>query len=90
MEFRERARSARQHAGLRQIDAAIRIGVALSTITGWESGRRKRPDSDTAERAAGVYGVSLDWLLTGNGHGPSARQDATGGPQSPKEATNAE
>lgn len=51
----------RNHAGLSVRKAAKAIGVAASTIVAWEK-HGSRPNMAAAQRAAEVYGVTLDQL----------------------------
>ena len=85
----ERFRAARIARGLSQMAAARESGVDISTISKIERGLHANPGTQTTVALAAVYGVSTDSLIT-DGHGPTDRQELADGPQSPKEATNAE
>ena len=58
----ERLRLLRLNAGIGLVELVERLGVAHSTVAGWESGRRV-PDLRTLERLADIYGKSTDYLL---------------------------
>jgi len=89
MDFSERVKTARAALGLTRAEAAVRAGMAPSTLGYWESGQDvDRVQSGMLRRYAVALGVSLDWLLTGNGHGPEPAQGAVDGPQSPGEANH--
>ncbi len=62
MTFGERLREARLHNGLTQEQLAQRIGVAKSTLTGYEKGNRE-PDVFKIKRILEVLGVDSDYLL---------------------------
>lgn len=62
----------REAAGLSVADAALRLGVMPATWRGWETGRT-RPRSNRLAMLAGVLGVGLSWLLSGQGSGPADR-----------------
>ena len=71
--FGDRIVAAREGAGLTQSELAERLGVRLDTLRGWEEDRNE-PRADRARILAGLTGVSLTWLLTGEGDAPT---DAT-------------
>lgn len=60
----DRLRKAREAAGLSQAELADKIGVSRSTVSRVESGGLVRPIVWNAW--AGVTGVPLDWLRTGD------------------------
>lgn len=62
MTFGDRLREARLHNGLTQEQLAQRIGVAKSTLTGYEKGNRE-PDVFKIKRILEVLGVDSDYLL---------------------------
>ena len=68
--FGDRIVAAREAAGLEREDLAERLGVRLETLAGWEEDRNE-PRADRARILAGLTGVSLSWLLTGDGDAPS-------------------
>ena len=52
----------REEAGLRQRDVADKIGLNIITLSGYEVGRSEPPE-EVLVRLAGLYGVSLDYLM---------------------------
>ena len=71
--FGDRIVAAREAAGLDQEVLAERLGVRLETLRGWEEDRNE-PRADRGRILAGLTGVSLTWLLTGEGDAPSDAQ----------------
>ncbi|KPP84990.1 MAG: putative transcription factor [Rhodobacteraceae bacterium HLUCCA08] len=69
--FGDRLAGAREAAGLSQKDLARRMGIKLSTLRNWEDDLNE-PRANKLQMAAGVLGVSIRWLLTGEGDGPDA------------------
>lgn len=69
--FGDRLAGAREAAGLTQKELAARLGVKPVVITGWEDDI-KEPRANRLQIVAGILGVSLSWLLTGEGEGPEA------------------
>jgi transcriptional regulator with XRE-family HTH domain len=59
---RERVRKAREDAGLKQSDLAMRLNVARGTVSGWETGERV-PSQKMAKRIAQETGFPTWWLL---------------------------
>ncbi|MDO6589146.1 transcriptional regulator [Loktanella sp. D2R18] len=74
--FGDRLAGAREAAGLKQKTLASRLGVKTSVIEGWENDT-KEPRANRLQMLSGLLGVSLSWLLTGEGEGPDAPEDAT-------------
>lgn len=64
MSFGERLKELREYQGLQAKDVARAIGVAASTLSGYESGRRE-PDAQTLIKLSRYFGVSIDYLLVG-------------------------
>lgn len=60
----KRLKHAREQKGIKQNHAAKKIGVAPSTLAGYEKDFRD-PDSDTLAKLAEMYDANLDYLLTG-------------------------
>lgn len=60
---------ARETAGLSAAQAAERLGVMLESWNAWERDR-DAPRANRLANMAGVLGVSLSWLLSGEGEGP--------------------
>ncbi|HLR58863.1 MAG TPA: helix-turn-helix transcriptional regulator [Pseudogracilibacillus sp.] len=58
----KRLKQARSDAGLKQIDAAEKLGISNGTLSGYERNYRD-PDTDILNRMAELYEVSVDWLL---------------------------
>jgi len=55
-------KAARVNANLSQSEAAGRIGVAVSTLRNWESGKTF-PNQPKIEKICEVYGISFDVLF---------------------------
>jgi hypothetical protein len=73
----ERLRQARIKAGLKTAsDAARSMGIPVPTYVQHENGRSPHgfPPKE-AERYSKRYRVSVDWLMTGKGEGPSGETD---------------
>ncbi|WP_052476142.1 helix-turn-helix domain-containing protein [Cohnella kolymensis] len=60
----ERLKHARENARLTQIQVAKKLEVSNGAISGYERNYRD-PDTETLKRLADLYGVSNNWLLTG-------------------------
>lgn len=73
--FGDRLAAARDAASLTQKDLAKRLGVKLSTLKNWEDDLNE-PRANKLQMVSGVLGVSLSWLLTGEGEGVEAPEDA--------------
>ena len=73
--FGDRMAGAREAAGLDRKGLAKRMGVKLKTIAGWEDDLSE-PRANKLQMLAGVLNVSLVWLLTGEGEGVAAPDDA--------------
>lgn len=65
----DRLTAARESAGLTLDDLAARLGVRADTLSGWEADQAE-PRAVFLGRMSGMLGVSLVWLLTGEGEGP--------------------
>lgn len=52
-------KAARVNAGFTQIEAAERLNISKGTLASYEMYRTK-PDIDTAQAMAALYGVSVD------------------------------
>lgn len=63
---------AREVAGLSEAEAARRLGVLAQSWTAWERDRDV-PRANRLATMAGILGVSLSWLLSGEGDGPQDR-----------------
>ncbi|MBF9030166.1 helix-turn-helix domain-containing protein [Rhodobacterales bacterium HKCCE3408] len=66
--FGDRLAAAREAAGLSQADLARRAGVGLASVKAWENDQSE-PRANTLQRVAGILGVSLMWLMAGEGDG---------------------
>jgi len=78
----DRLAAAREAAGLTQPELATRIGVRARTLRDWENDQSE-PRANRLQMLAALLGVSLRWLLTGQGDdvpppsaSPAAPQDA--------------
>lgn len=60
--FGLRLRTARELAGLQQVQASERVGLPVRSLRRWEAGLAD-PGVEKTMRLAEVYGVSVDWLL---------------------------
>lgn len=67
--FGDRVVGAREAAGLSRDELARRLGVRPKTLQGWEDDLSE-PRANRLQMLAGVTGVSLRWLMTGEGEGP--------------------
>ncbi len=73
--FGDRLAAAREAAGLSQAELAQKLGVKTRVIEHWEADA-KEPRANRLQMLAGMLGVSLMWLLTGEGDGIDAPSDA--------------
>ena len=74
--FGDRLTAAREAAGLDVDGLATRLGVKVATLEAWEQDV-KEPRANRLQMLAGMLGVSLTWLLTGQGDGlPAPSEDA--------------
>lgn len=78
----DRLTAAREAAGRSVPELADALGVRAATVAGWEADKAE-PRAVFLGRLSGMLGVTLVWLLTGQGHGP-------GSPADRREATRAE
>ena len=60
--FKQRLKTLREQKGLSQTEFADALGVAQSTVGGWESGARK-PNLEIIDKIAEFFGVSCDYIL---------------------------
>lgn len=72
--FGDRLAGAREAAGLDQTGLAEKLGVKTSVISSWEDDL-KEPRANRLQMVSGILGVSITWLLTGEGDGPDAPAD---------------
>lgn len=66
--FGDRVTGAREAAGLSQPELAKRLGVKVKTIRAWENDQSE-PRANKLGTLAGILGVSMMWLLAGQGQG---------------------
>lgn len=66
--FGDRVTGAREAAGLDQAELAKRLGVKMKTIQAWEDDQSE-PRANRLGMMAGILGVSMFWLLAGQGDG---------------------
>ena len=74
----DRIVAAREAVGYSQKKLASRLGVKLKTVQGWEEDRTE-PRANKAQMMSGLLGVSLVWLLSGEGEGVIEPTDTTSG-----------
>ncbi len=74
----DRIVAAREAVGYSQKKLASRLGVKLKTVQGWEEDRTE-PRANKAQMMSGILGVSLVWLLSGEGDGVLEPTDAPSG-----------
>ena len=67
--FGDRVAGAREGAGLSADELARRLGIRSRTLRAWEDDLSE-PRANKLQMLAGVTGVSLRWLMTGQGEGP--------------------
>lgn len=67
--FGDRLAGAREAAGHSQDTLAKQLGVKTVTMRAWENDL-KEPRANRLTILSGMLGVSLVWLLTGEGEGP--------------------
>ena len=60
--FSNRIKEARERQKMTQKMLALRLGIAQTTVSGWENGS-KRPSVDTIVQISDILGVSTDYLL---------------------------
>ncbi len=68
--FGDRLTGAREASGLSQKELASKVGVKLETLRAWEDDI-KEPRANRLQMLSGILGVSLQWLLSGEGEGLS-------------------
>jgi len=78
--FGDRMTGAREAAGLSQAELGKRLGVKVKTIRAWENDRSE-PRANRLQMLAGILGVSIMWLLNGEGEGLE-------GPETPSEVSD--
>ena len=73
--FGDRLAKAREHAGMDQAQLARRLGVKVATIRNWESDRSE-PRANRLSMLSGLLGVSIIWLMSGEGEGAPEADDS--------------
>ncbi|MBM7066873.1 helix-turn-helix domain-containing protein [Actibacterium sp. 188UL27-1] len=69
--FGDRVAGAREAVGLTQTELARKLGVKVKTVRGWEDDLSE-PRANKLQMLSGLLGVSLMWLLNGEGEGVDA------------------
>lgn len=72
-DFKDMLKSLRKERDLSQVELAKKIGVAPTTISMYEQGKRE-PDFETEEKLADFFNVNLD-TLRGKAHLPILSDD---------------
>ena len=75
--FGDRVAGARDAIGIGQPELARRLGIKLKTLRDWENDISE-PRANKLQMLAGILGVSITWLLAGEGDGvepPHAHSD---------------
>ncbi|WP_407492201.1 multiprotein-bridging factor 1 family protein [Pseudooceanicola sp. MF1-13] len=73
--FGDRLAAAREAAGMTQQQLAKRLGVKAGTLRGWEDDLSE-PRANRLQMLSGLLGVSLPWLLMGQGDDVSAPDES--------------
>jgi transcriptional regulator with XRE-family HTH domain len=68
--FGDRLTAAREATGMDQAMLADRIGVELQTLQNWEDDLAE-PRANRLQMMAGILGVSITWMISGEGEGPA-------------------
>lgn len=71
MSFGTRLKQARNGKRLTQNQVAAKLGIDFTTISKYENDK-SQPDNEILRELAGMYEVSLDWLLTGDRAAPAS------------------
>jgi transcriptional regulator with XRE-family HTH domain len=66
--FGDRLAGAREATGQGQAELAAKLGVRAETLASWEDDVNE-PRANRLQMLAGMLGVSIMWLLTGEGDG---------------------
>ncbi|WP_084862793.1 helix-turn-helix domain-containing protein [Salibaculum halophilum] len=73
--FGDRLAAAREAVSMPQKDLAKKLGVKLGTLRNWEDDLNE-PRANKLQMVSGILGVSIRWLLTGEGDGVEAPDDS--------------
>lgn len=76
--FGDRVAGAREASNMTQAELARRLGIKKTTLIHWEDDISE-PRANRLSMLAGLLNVSIKWLLTGEGEGPTAPDDLTAG-----------
>lgn len=57
-----------EHPHITQASLANTVGITQASVSDWFTGKTKSLMSDTAAKVAPIYGVTVRWLATGEGH----------------------
>ena len=68
--FGDRLAGARDAASMTQKELAAKLGIKLKTLKAWENDLTE-PRANKLSMVSGLLGVSMTWLLTGEGEGPT-------------------
>ncbi|MBA98194.1 MAG: helix-turn-helix transcriptional regulator [Sulfitobacter sp.] len=82
--FGDRVAAARENANMTQAALAKRIGIKQSTLRAWEDDLSE-PRANRLSTLAGILGVSMMWLINGEGEGVDAPEDVSTNAASVKE-----
>ncbi len=66
--FGDRVAAARESADMTQAALAKRLGIKISTLRAWEDDLSE-PRANRLSMLAGILGVSMMWLINGEGEG---------------------
>ena len=72
--FGDRLAGARDNAAMTQKELAAKLGIKLKTLKAWENDLTE-PRANKLSMVSGLLGVSMTWLLTGEGEGPTEPSD---------------
>lgn len=80
MTFQERLRQLRLSRGWSQEELANQLSLSRQAVQKWESGASK-PDMENLVTLSRLFGVSLDWLVTGETQAASSAPPASEAPR---------
>ena len=60
--YEQNYRKAREEAGIKAEQAAVSLGVSITTLYAWERGETS-PDADKLVLMSDLYGKKVDYLL---------------------------
>jgi transcriptional regulator with XRE-family HTH domain len=70
IEIGGRLRAARRARGLTQMQVVAATGIEQATISKYEQGEIDEPSAPKIAVLARALGVSMEWIVTGEGEGP--------------------